>query len=113
MSDTKYCKDCKNMNCPENRVNCKYPDAVACAFYRDTPPTVFDRITGSPEVLAEAIVYEEYEHSILDTDGCGATFPGGYTSAILDFSYGTKAEAIAATVEKLKEVEKQKVILVG
>ena len=105
MSDAKYCKDCKNINCPEGRVNCTYPDAIACALYRDTPQNLFDRITTSPEVLAEAIVYEECEHSILDTNGCGATFPGGYTSAILDFSYGTKSEAIAATVAKLKEVE--------
>lgn len=75
---------------------------LSCGWHR---VTVFSRITASPEVLAETIVYEECEHSILDTNGCGATFPGGYTSAILDFSYGTKAEAIAATVERLKEVE--------
>lgn len=67
--------------------------------------TLFDQITASPEVLAENIVYEEREHSVLTEDGIGAIFPGGYTSAILDLSYGTKAEAIAATVAKLKEVE--------
>ena len=47
MSDAKYCKDCKNMNCPENRVNCKYPDAIACDLYRDTQQTVFEAITQS------------------------------------------------------------------
>ena len=67
-------------------------------------PTLFDRITQSPEVLAENIVYEEREYSVLTEDGIGAIFPGGYTSAILDLSYGTKPEAIAATVAKLKEV---------
>lgn len=66
---------------------------------------MFDSIITSPEVLAEAMVYEECEHSILDANGCGATFPGGYTSAILECSYKTKTEAIAATLERLKEVE--------
>ena len=66
--------------------------------------TVFHRITASPEVLAEAIVYEEREHSILSEKGCGAIFPGGWTSSIIEYSYSTKEESIAATVAKLKEV---------
>ena len=76
----------------------------ACSKYEQKTQTLFDRITASSEVLAESIVYEECEHSILTKDGIGATFPGGYTSPILEYSYRTKAEAIAATVEKLKEV---------
>lgn len=46
MSDAKYCKDCKNVNCPEGRVNCKYPDAIACDLYRDAPPTLFRSYHG-------------------------------------------------------------------
>ena len=65
MSDTKYCKDCKNIECPEGRVNCKYPDAIGCAFYRDTPQILFDRITTTPEVLAPKLVY-----SVLAEDIC-------------------------------------------
>ena len=99
MSDTKYCKDCKNINCPEGRVNCEYPDAIACAFYRDTPPTVFETITASPEVLAEKLVYQ-----FIGYDGNGL-FHGYWKSTITDEDYATKEKAIAATVEKLKEVE--------
>lgn len=105
MNDIKYCKDCKNMNCPEGRVNCKYPDAVACALYRDTQPTIFETITASPEVLAESSVYFEEEHTlVLEGSEHGVTFPGGWTSPFIEYTYATKPEAIAATVVRLKEV---------
>lgn len=55
-------------------------------------PTVFDRITTSPEVLADNLVYYLPE---IDK----------YTSEIIADFYKERAEAIAATVEKLKEVE--------
>lgn len=93
MSDTKYCKDCKNMNCPEGRVNCKYPDAIACALYRDTPQTVFQKITASEEVLARSL--------------CGNVRVGcfsGYYSMLTGRHYPDMEEAIAATEARLKEV---------
>ncbi len=95
MSDTKYCKDCKNINCPEGRVNCKYPDAIACDLYRDTPPTIFDLITASPETLAEKFVYLT-EDMFGDITWSSTIFPGWYVG---------REDCIAATVAKLKEVE--------
>ncbi len=96
MSDTKYCKDCKNINCPESRVNCKYPDAIACDLYRDTPPTVFDRITASPEVLAEKLLYAPL----------GEFCKLWYSTVLPGWHWNVKTEAIAATVAKLKKVQK-------
>lgn len=100
MSDAKYCKDCKNMSCPESRVNCKNPDAIACDLYRDTPPTLFHRISASPEVLAEAITYP---YDIRIAGGGENDWKEYWTSPLTQKYYPTKSEAIAATVAKLKE----------
>jgi hypothetical protein len=62
---------------------------LSCGWQRKT---VFDRITASPEVLAEDLVYES-----------GAMW---MSTLITDATFDTLEEAIAATVEKLKEVEK-------
>lgn len=68
-------------------------------------PTVFNRITASPEVIAESSVYFEKEHTLVSEGAdCGVTFTGGWTSPFIEYKYGTKPEAIAATVAKLKEV---------
>ena len=56
--------------------------------------TVFDRITQSPETLAEKLVC----HGVTSWDD------EFYASTICNEIYKTKSEAIAATVEKLKEV---------
>lgn len=61
-----------------------------------TQVTIFDRITESPEVLAEYCVYE-----------CGDIYGDGYPvwySSVTKIYYAEKSEAIAATVAKLKEV---------
>lgn len=60
-------------------------------------PTLFNRITASPEVLAEKLVY-----SIKIISGCEIM----YSSNVLDICYNTKEKAIRATVAKLKEVAK-------
>ena len=83
---------------------CKKHNARICETCVCPEQTVFQKITASLEVLAQAIVYEEREHSILSENGCGAIFSGGWTSSIIEYSYSTKEEAIAATVTKLKEV---------
>lgn len=61
--------------------------------------SVFDRITASPEVLAEKLVYCDdegvYWHSTI-------VFSKMFPDCLEDFK--TEAEAIAATVAKLKEV---------
>jgi hypothetical protein len=64
------------------------------------PKTLFARITASPEVLAEKLVYRTIEIAVNRvTYSC-------WKSTITEEAYRTKAEAIAATVERLKEVEK-------
>ena len=56
--------------------------------------SLFDRITETPEVLAEKFVYRE--------------FPGQWRSTIVPLEKGglyyNKPEAISATVAKLKEI---------
>ena len=51
---------------------------------------LFHKITASPEVLAESLVFWE----------------GGWTSRFIKFTTTDREEAIAATVEKLKEAVK-------
>lgn len=60
--------------------------------------TVFDRITASPEVLAPKFIYEA-----TTCVGDGYILPG-YKSTITAGFWRAESEAIAATVEKLKEV---------
>jgi hypothetical protein len=63
-------------------------------------PTVFDRITESPEVLAEKLVFAigrivpDYNHVVTLW----------YSSIIPDVTFETRTEAYAATVARLKEV---------
>ena len=59
-------------------------------------PTVFDTITVSPEVLAEEFVEMMYDRVAGDYR---------YYSMLTGEFYNSRAEAIAATVAKLKEVE--------
>lgn len=60
------------------------------------PMTVFEQITDSPEVLAEVLVY-----SVM-LDYC---YEEWYSTLFPDKDFCTKAEAITATVAKLKEVK--------
>lgn len=63
-------------------------------------PTVFDRIIASPEVLAPKFIYEA------TTCAGDGYILAGYRSTIAAGFWLAKSEAIAATVNKLKEVEK-------
>ena len=54
-----------------------------------TQVNIFHRITASPEVLAESLVFWE----------------GGWTSRFIRFTTTNQEEAVAATVAKLKEFE--------
>jgi hypothetical protein len=67
--------------------------------WRDVEPsTVFQQITTSPEILAKKLVYKTI---------CVAANRVTYScwkSTITDESYRTIAEAIAATVKRLKEI---------
>lgn len=73
-----------------------------CRFEHIDYPSLFYRFTRSPELLAPKFVY--YDYSACDGNGigypwCSTLFSGGG-------HFETEEKAIAATLEKLKEVEK-------
>ena len=94
------CPECGSTNImTERRVN-GYHVCLECHNFwsNGVKPTltVFQQITQSPEVLAEYCVYE-----------CGDIYGDGYPvwySSVTKIYYAEKAEAIAATVARLKEV---------
>jgi hypothetical protein len=72
-------------------------------------PTIFNRITASPEVLAEKLVfcaeYKTIRPMYLEGKG-GIVVAEVWKSTIIpDATFSSEPEAIAATVAKLKEVE--------
>ena len=92
-------KKCRNCGCSEIDQTGRYVDGSVSYKCRKCGThfmlfTVFKTITSSPEVLAEKLVVE-YRHGVKDY---------AYYSTVTCELYNTKAEAIAATVAKLKEV---------
>lgn len=73
--------------------NCK----ESGVWYNFEEPTLFDRITESPEVLAEKLVYAVSYHWEMEFRYTSNLIPGHKR-------FNTEAEAIAATLAKLKEV---------
>lgn len=97
------CKNCKSISV-EYEDYCggtSYYRCKTCGQWGDkdkfTQPTVFDRLTASPEVLAEEFVEMMYDRVAGDYR---------YYSMLTGEFYNSREEAIAATVEKLNEVEK-------
>lgn len=93
------CKDCKSKDVTE------YPPGMfgeprhrcnSCGNISRTAdfvePTIFDRITASPEVLAPKLVYVSLFNACW------------YSTLTGDAMYKSREEAEAATVAKLKEV---------
>lgn len=62
-----------------------------CDLYHYAPQTIFHNITASLETLAEKLVYKIIKW---------------HSTIIGDESFRTQSEAIAATIEKLKEAKK-------
>lgn len=106
MSQT--CGNCKHFYCEGDGRCCvkdetwRYSDDDACEKFENLDKyagTHFRQITASPDVMAEKLVYD-----------WGHLFHNGdikiyWKSTILpDAVFSSKAEAIAATVAKLKEV---------
>jgi hypothetical protein len=99
-------------------VNCKFfdngwCDNLDCAaivymnchrFEPKPPPTVFNRITASPEVLAAKLVYCNV--TVREQPGRVELTKGWYSTIIRNKVWSNEEEAIAATVEKLKEQSK-------
>lgn len=72
--------------------------ATGCPANYIKPPTLFQEITASPEVLAEKLVYKK-----IDSFYCTSGAVVRWTSTISDWEYDTKSEAISATLAKLRE----------
>ena len=72
-----------------------------CKDFEDKPKqTLFDRITQSPETLADKLVYSL-------TYGCSVgAVKHWYSTLELGTYFSKREEALAATIEKLKEVER-------
>ena len=98
---SKVCSDCKfsiqdfpDLFCTVRKLSTKDGLFVNCHHF--LPKSLFHRITTTPELLAEKLVY--FKFSDVSSDHYGSTIVKG--------DFRTKSEAIAATLEKLKEVEK-------
>lgn len=106
---SKICGECINFDRSLSKCHKMQDDSIratdtvlCCPFYELKPPTLFDTITSSPEVLAEKLVYcnvkvREYPVGVELTSGW-------YSTIIRNKVWSNEEEAIAATVEKLKEV---------
>lgn len=75
--------------------NYKVAGETACDKFN--APTVFDRITASPEVLAPEFVGIVFDHRYTSRDR--------FYSMLTKEFYDSESEAIAATVVRLKEVD--------
>lgn len=100
----RICRKCKSaMILPHERLTgvlqCQKCGCIGHAV--DFPKlTVFDQITESPEVLADKLVYE-----IHSTDPVfGGTYYWWCSTVIPGEKWVKKEDAIAATLERLKEV---------
>lgn len=100
------CPKCGNPNTHvERRPNgfCYCPDCQHRWKIEESQPkpTLFDRITASPEVLARKVVYPVFDYG----NSIGVKIRG-YKSPFLDDIYPTWNLAFEKTLAKLKEVEK-------
>lgn len=108
MSDRlSICEMCRNFPgeynfCPITARCCRddYLYESCSDFEQKALPTVFQQITVSPEVLAKELITTSYDE-FKDCTVYWAWLGNGRREA-----YYSEAEAIAATVAKLKEVEK-------
>lgn len=113
----RFCKKCKSTNVVEEGYYCgtTYYNCKTCHHLgeKDEFPemTVFHRITESPEVLAEKLVYKaaiKTSRTMYDRYGRGVgvkyDIEEVWKSTITEDTYTGKSEAIAATVAKLKEI---------
>lgn len=98
---SEVCSDCRfsiqdfpDLFCTVRKLSTKDGLFVTCHHY--LPKTVFDRITASPEVLAEKLTYWQYDP---EQSRCGWT-----NNIIVGELYKNYHEAIAATAARLKEV---------
>lgn len=98
------CADCRWFH-KENEICLKTGNSIfgiyidnKCEYVNNM--TVFEKITASPEVLAEVLVFTSY------FEDCHYQKRAWKSVFFLPKRYKTKEEAIAETVAKLKEVQK-------
>ena len=95
--------------------SCEFAYCIGCELFdmveKFPEQSVFDRITASPEVLAEKLVYQaaiKTSKLVYDHRGRGVgvryDIEEVWKSTITEDTYTSKSEAHAATVAKLKEV---------
>ena len=102
---SKVCPICRSINCivEAGKFGDGSPFFTCLHCHTDIrkerilPETIFHRITASPEMLAEKLVYSER------LDYC---YEEWYSTLFSDKVFDTKSEAIAATVARLNEVVK-------
>lgn len=89
--------NCEILN-PWENIDCEY-------LYEEKIKTLFYRITASPEELAEKLVYQRNCKTIHQNDKCTIEYwtYSWKSTVIQGQSFENKAEAIAATVEKLNQ----------
>ena len=98
---SKKCPKCGNIDCTIPKMEHHGETWLSCLICGQTsresrflPVSVFDRITASPEVLAPFLVFHNRIYK-------GRT---KYHSAVIGGEFDSYEEAVAATVERLKEV---------
>jgi hypothetical protein len=106
---SKKCGECSNFDRSLRKCNKVQDDSIretdtviCCPFYELRPPTFFDRISASPEVLAPHFLY----HVTSFLDGLDKPRKIWYSTLINNQYFNTELEAKRATVAKLKKVEK-------
>ena len=105
---SKYaCPKCGNPNIQTERrpdgfhhcIDCRHTWKIGAS---QPKPTLFDRITSSPEMLAEKLVYCNV--TVKEQPDRVELTKGWYSTIIRGKVWSNESEAIAATVAKLKEV---------
>lgn len=89
------CKRCEGDLCTYFDNYSDRESTIACILFEPKKPTLFDRITASPEVLAGEFVEMMYDRVAGDYR---------YYSMLTGEFYNSREEAISVTVAKLKEV---------
>lgn len=103
MSD-KTCRGCEHLK-QVCGIAEPFVDAGECNCFAKKPKNLFDRITTSPEVLAEKLVWSR-EFFWCDEWG-NEESEVKYFSTITDEMYSTKSEAIKATLAELDKPSKK------
>ena len=94
----KMCNECKRCDGDLCTYFDNYSDresTIACILFEPKNPTVFDRITASPEVLAPEFVGMMYDR---------VSGEDRYYSMLTGEFYDSEEAALSATEAKLKEV---------